>query len=177
MFREVNLKKIGCRYNGRLLLHSMPGRYEDLQIFFNESKRLDMTIFCLVGLNEIIRHSPLYADEIIAQNIPKFHMFPIPDFGIPSVDEEEKFLSLSRLAASFIQQGRSVLTHCGQGIGRSLLLSAAICFFLSEGKIFFDDIMAVLLQAGSYAETVRQREYLLKMAEIIKKIRQEDYTQ
>lgn len=49
--------------------------------------------------------------------------FPIPDRDVPS--SERDTLRLIRSLASLLREGRSVVIHCRQGVGRSALVEGA----------------------------------------------------
>ena len=50
--------------------------------------------------------------------------FPIPDRDVPS--SERDTLRLIRSLASHLREGRSVVVHCRQGVGRSALVAASV---------------------------------------------------
>ncbi len=79
MFRSVDLHQ---EIHGKLVLHSMPARYESWNKFkkYVESAKVDL-IVCLTSIGEIEQKSPLYVDAIKNEQLPCSKLdYPIKDF-------------------------------------------------------------------------------------------------
>src|SRR5262245_7499677 len=59
----------------------------------------------------------------------KFYTFPIPDMGVP--ESRKASVVLIRQLDQALTEGKSVVVHCRQGIGRSGLLAA--CLLIVSG--------------------------------------------
>jgi protein-tyrosine phosphatase len=152
MFREVVLPK-GVR--GKLLLHSMPGRWETLRSAWAEANREHVTVIArLTGLAEVRSASPEYAEALANGQVP-FEVLPceMPDFGVP--DDRGTYWAVARDVARRLQAGEAVLVHCGAGIGRTGTFAASVLVALGEPVRSAEKTVA---RAGSGAETDDQRE-------------------
>ncbi len=152
MFRPVVLSK---EIPGRLYLHNMPGRYEAWGDFVAEAERCNIdVIVSLVSDDEIGRKSPLYANAIRSGILGYERVcFPIPDYGVPR--EQEKFAVFVTRVAELLRSGRTILIHCGAGIGRTGTF--AICLLLALG-LNHQEAETNIRNAGSHPETNAQRE-------------------
>ena len=89
----------------------------------------------------------------------RFSSFPIEDRGVPS--SSAKIDKLVEQLRTEIQQGKSVVIHCRQGVGRSSLLSAAVLVMGGE------DLKPVLshisqVRGLEVPETAEQRNWLIQ---------------
>jgi hypothetical protein len=82
MFRRVDLP---ARIPGRLLLHSMPGRYEAIETVWHQVRSETIgAIVCLAEKDEIHEKSSEYARALEAGTVPCSVLpFEIPDRGAP----------------------------------------------------------------------------------------------
>lgn len=116
---------------GKLLLHSMPGRYESWSEFESSAETAQICgIVALTPRAEIREKSPDY-DAAVEFGSPAWRWWniPIPDFGIPG--DFEDFRRHVREIADQLRNGRTILIHCGAGIGRTGTF--AICVLLELG--------------------------------------------
>jgi hypothetical protein len=69
MFRRVELP---AQLPGRLLLHSMPGRYESIESVWNQVRDEDVrAIVCLAEKDELCEKSSEYARALEAGTVPR----------------------------------------------------------------------------------------------------------
>jgi len=150
MFRSVDLP-VGIP--GRLLLHSMPGRYEALERVWHQLRADAVrTIVCLTERHELHEKSFEYAQALERGTVPCLVLpFEIPDRGAP--EDREGFWELAVGVASRLRSGEIVLIHCAGGVGRTALL--AICVLLALGQPA-SEARSVVSRAGSTVETAPQ---------------------
>jgi len=154
MFREV---RIPAGAQGRLFLHSMPGRCESLERVWDQvGARGVSAIICLAGADEIRRKSPDYGQALAKGAAPcPVITFEISDFGVPK--DRTAYWSLAGDVAKRLVAGNSILIHCGAGIGRTGTL--AECVLLALGHTA-DAARGAVSEAGSRAETPGQRRLI-----------------
>lgn len=78
-------------------------------------------VVCLNERHELEDRYPAYVDWL--RTDPRVRWVPVPDLGIPPI---EVAATLARTVAAELDAGRSVLAHCGAGIGRAGTLAAAV---------------------------------------------------
>ena len=78
-------------------------------------------VVCLNQRHELEDRYPAYVAWLGAD--PRALWAPVPDLGAPTVDEA---LQLVGIVADHLDEGRTVLAHCGAGIGRAGTLAAAV---------------------------------------------------
>jgi len=150
LFRSVDLPE---GVPGRLLLHSMPGRYEALERVWHQL-RMDSVriIVCLTEQRELYEKSQEYAQALESGKVPCAVLpFEIPDRGAPA--DREGFWLLAGGLADRLQVGETILIHCAGGVGRTALL--AICVLLALGQRG-DEARSAVSRAGSTVETAPQ---------------------
>ena len=154
MFRRVELP---ARVPGRLLLHSMPGRYEAIERAWDQvRKEAVRTIVCLAENSEIHEKSSEYAHAIEIGAVPCAVLpFEIPDRGVPA--DRLSFWALAGDVAKRLQAGEAVLIHCAGGVGRTATL--AVCVLLALGEPV-SNARSLVSRAGSTVETASQRELI-----------------
>jgi hypothetical protein len=150
MFRSVDLP---AGVPGRLLLHSMPGRYEALERVWHQVRTDAVrTIVCLTERDELHEKSFEYAQALERGTVPCLVLpFEIPDRGAP--EDREGFWELAVGVANRLQSGEIVLIHCAGGVGRTALL--AICVLLALGQPA-SEARSLVSRAGSTVETAPQ---------------------
>ena len=150
MFRRVDLP---ARVPGRLLLHSMPGRYEAIESVWHQVRNEAVrAIVCLAEKDEIHEKSFEYAQALEAGTVPcSVLRFAIPDRGAP--EDRDGFWALAGDVAKRLQSGQAVLIHCAGGVGRTATL--AICVMLALGEPA-SEARSVVSHAGSTVETAPQ---------------------
>ncbi len=140
---------------GKLRLHSMPGRREPLERFWEQIRREGVhLIVCLAGPDEIRAKSQAYAAALEAKTAPcPINAFPVADFGVP--EDCEAFWLLASTIAQQLRAGSQVLIHCGAGIGRTGTLATCVLLALGETQAKAEQAVSA---AGSHPETTEQRD-------------------
>ena len=88
--------------------------------------------------------------------------FPIRDYGVP--DSAREASGFARALRGMLREGKSVVVHCRQGIGRSSLLAAcvlALCGATADEA--FQRIEAA--RGRPVPDTPEQREWVARLAE------------
>lgn len=157
MFREVRLPE---GIQGRLYLHSMPGRWESFEQAAADVERLGITtVVRLTPLHEVEANSPEYARVLRSGRLPWHEeAVEVPDHGVP--EDREGFVRLATQVADRLKRGERVLVHCAAGIGRTGTF--ATCVLLALG-LDVDEATRRVEQAGSCPER-GQQEALVRWA-------------
>src|SRR6266481_815149 len=154
MFRRVDLP---ARVPGRLLLHSMPGRYEAIESVWNQVRKETVSaIVCLAENDELHEKSSEYARALGAGTVPcRVLPFEIPDRGAP--EDRDAFWTLASDVANRLRSGEAVLIHCAGGVGRTAMLAISVLLALGEPM---SEAESAISRAGSLVETTPQIEML-----------------
>jgi protein-tyrosine phosphatase len=154
MFRVVELP---TRVSGRLLLHSMPGRFEAIEkVWHHVKSEAVAAIVCLAEQYEIRLKSSNYADALEAGTVPCAVLpFEVREGGVP--EDRDGFWTLANDVAKRLQAGQVVLIHCAGGVGRTAMLAIAVLLALGEPM---NDAERAVSRAGSILETMPQIEML-----------------
>jgi protein-tyrosine phosphatase len=159
MFRRVDLP---ARVTGRLLLHSMPGRFEAIEKVWHQLKSDAVgVIVCLNEKFEIRLKSYKYAEALETGTVPCSVLpFEIREGGVP--EDRDAFWALANDVANRLQSGEAVLIHCAGGVGRTAMLAVSVLLALGEP---INDAESAVSRAGSIVETMPQIEMLSWCAE------------
>lgn len=154
MFRRVDLP---TRVSGRLLLHSMPGRFETIERVWHQVRSEAVgAIVCLTEKFEIHLKSAQYAEAMEAGTVPCSVLpFEIREGGAP--ENRDAFWGLANDVANRLQSGEAVLIHCAGGVGRTAMLAVSVLLALGQPM---DEAESVVSRAGSTVETMAQIEML-----------------
>lgn len=154
MFRSVELP---ARISGRLLLHSMPGRFEALERVWHQLRSEAVgAIVCLTEKFEIRMKSSKYAEALETGTVPCSVLpFEIREGGVPA--DRDAFWALANDVAKRLQFGEAVLIHCAGGVGRTAMLAVSVLLVLGEPMIEAENVVS---RAGSIVETMPQIEML-----------------
>jgi protein-tyrosine phosphatase len=154
MFRRVDLP---APVPGRLLLHSMPGRFEAIEMFWRQlkSEAVD-AIVCLTEEYEIRLKSSKYAEALKTETVPCSVLpFQVREGGVP--EDRDAFWALANDIANRLRFGEAVLIHCAGGVGRTAMLAVSVLLALGEP---IDEAESAVSRAGSTVETMPQIEML-----------------
>jgi protein-tyrosine phosphatase len=154
MFRRVDLP---ARVPGRLLLHSMPGRFEAIESVWHQVRNEKVhAIVCLSERYELQLKSAKYAEALESGAVPCSVLpFEIREGGVP--EDRDAFWALANHVAERLQSGEAVLIHCAGGVGRTAMLAISVLIALGEP---IDEAESAVSRAGSTVETTPQIEML-----------------
>ena len=154
MFRRVDLP---ARVAGKLLLHSMPGRFEAIETVWHQLRSEAVgAIVCLTEEYEIRLKSSTYAAALEAGTVPCSVLpFEIREGGVP--EDRDAFWALANDVANRLQSGEAVLIHCAGGVGRTAMLAVSVLLALGEPM---NQAESVVSRAGSKVETMPQIQML-----------------
>lgn len=86
----------------------------------------------------------------------EWHLFPVPDFGIPP--DVKMFSELVATCTGAIDSGRPVCVHCRAGIGRTGLVLS--CIVGSHLHLPADMAIAAVRRSRDAIETGKQRQFI-----------------
>ena len=154
MFRRVDLP---ARIPGRLLLHSMPGRFEAIEKVWHQLRSDAVgAIVCLTEEHEIRLKSSKYAEALETGTVPCSVLpFEIREGGVP--EDRHAFWALASDVANRLQSGEALLIHCAGGVGRTAMLAVSVLLALGES---IAEAETAVSRAGSIVETMPQVEML-----------------
>jgi protein-tyrosine phosphatase len=154
MFRVVDLP---ARVPGKLLLHSMPGRFEPIEKVWHQVRSDAVAaIVCLAEEYEIRLKSSAYSEALDAGAVPCSVLpFEIREGGVPA--DRDGFWTLANAIANRLVLGEAVLIHCAGGVGRTAMLAISVLLVLGEQMNAAESAVA---RAGSTVETMPQIEML-----------------
>jgi protein-tyrosine phosphatase len=152
MFRRVDLP---ARVPGKLLLHSMLGRFEAIEKAWQQLQSEAVgAIVCLAELYEIRLKSSAYAEALEVGSVPCAVLaFEIREGGIP--EDRDRFWALANDLANRLESGEVVLIHCAGGLGRTAMLAISVLLALGEPM---SEAEGAVSRAGSIVETMPQIE-------------------
>jgi protein-tyrosine phosphatase len=154
MFRRVDLP---AEVPGRLLLHSMPGRFEAIERVWHQLRSEAVgAIVCLTEEHEIRLKSYKYAEALETGTVPcPVLPFEICEGGVP--EDRDAFWTLANNIANRLQSGEAVLIHCAGGLGRTAMFAISVLLALGEPM---NKAESTVSRAGSIVETMPQIEML-----------------
>jgi protein-tyrosine phosphatase len=154
MFRRVDLP---AKVPGKLLLHSMPGRFEAIdKVWHQLTSEAVAAIVCLAEQYELRLDSSEYADAVETGTAPcSVLSFEISKGGVP--EDRDSFWALANDVANRLQSGQAVLIHCGGGVGRTAMFAVSVLLALGEP---ITEAESAVSRAGSMVETMPQIEML-----------------
>ena len=154
MFRSVELP---ASVPGKLLLHSMPGRFEAIDKVWHQVKTDAVgAIVCLNEDFEIRQKSAKYAEALDAGTVPcSVVPFEIREGGVP--ENRDAFWALANDVADRLHSGEAVLVHCAGGVGRTAMLAVSVLLAMGQP---IKEAESLVSRAGSMVETMPQIEML-----------------
>lgn len=124
-------------------------------------------VVCLCERPELIDRYPAYVQWLELQSRPEGQAvwFPIPDLHAPGLDRVRPFLDD---LAEHVLAGRSLLMHCGAGIGRTGTMAAALLMHMG---IPHEDALSTVASARPMAgpEVGAQTQLLALLASASKR--------
>jgi len=148
---------------GDIFLHSMPGKNEDLVLFMEELKVLNIhRIICLTDKSELEKKSPHYLKAVYYGHYDDIYITynPNPDFGVP--EEEKDLLNYQnglKEALGTLQNG-NILIHCAGGVGRTGTFAVIL---LQKIGYSFSEALKLVRDAGSNPGEGEQLEFCKKL--------------
>jgi len=112
-------------WRGKLAVASRPrgGDWLDDEISGWQKAGLDVVVSLLE--NQEAAHFELNHEGDVAESKGiRFVSFPIPDRGVPASTRDA--LSLFTTIAAALEEGKNIVVHCRQGIGRSGLIATGV---------------------------------------------------
>lgn len=164
MLRSVNMHAAKPHVGGELLLHSMPGRFEDWMDFLIAAEQAEVRlVVCLASDEEIQRKAPEYAQAMKNPELLLFERwrFPMPDYGVPVQGTD--VVTLASGVAAVLRQGRSVVIHCAAGVGRT---GTVACLVLMALGVPLVEALVAVNEAGSGPESKVQKRLLEDIAHL-----------
>src|SRR5581483_5888449 len=108
VFRRVDIPP---GISGKLLLHSMPGRFETLESAWAQlESEAVQAIVCLNERHEIREKSARYAQALEAD----------------APEDRAAFWAVANDVAKRLRCGEAVLIHCAGGVGRTAMLAVSV---------------------------------------------------
>ena len=145
---------------GKLSLSVAPGKttprtQRDLEADLKAIKSQGYdTIVCLLEWGEMEKIM-LVNYPLTAQEHFRFLHFPIKDMSVPRMEEAKTFIPM---LASLLHQGKKVLLHCRQGLGRAGLIAA--CSLLHFGLTPDEAIQKIRERRKGAIQTDEQRRFV-----------------
>ena len=152
MFRHIDLP---AEVPGRLLLHSMPGRYEAIERVWHQVRNQAVcAIVCLAEKDEIHEKSFEYGRALETGTVPCSVLhFEIPDRGAP--EDRDAFWALAGAVAQRVRSGEALLIHGAGGVGRTAMLAISVLLALGQTA---GEARSLVSRAGSTVETPAQSQ-------------------
>ncbi len=147
---------------GQLAISARPRGGDWLEDEVRAWRQADIAVIVSLLTNDEIAELGLTQEaELCKANGLQFIAFPIVDRGVPSL--RSAALDFVRKLDNLLAQGKSVLIHCRQGIGRSALIAA--CLLVLSGSDVDSAFHRLSLARGvSVPETPEQRQWVREFA-------------
>lgn len=118
-------------------------------------------LLCLLTAEDIAMRFPRYADWLTANAEDRARWFPIEDGGVAP---DEDMCALVIELAGQLADGRSVVTHCGAGIGRTSLACGLTLLALGDADLTAALAEVRAARSGAGPENPVQVAHLERMA-------------
>jgi protein-tyrosine phosphatase len=160
---QVNIHWISGVESGRLGIMPRPRGGDWLEDEVQSLKRSGVdAVVSLLETHEIIELDIAEEQVLCEANGISYLSFPIPDRRVPPSEIEA--LNLARSLSNHLREGKSVVIHCRQGIGRSALIAACV---LALRDLSVDEAFQKIEEARgcSVPDTPEQRAWVVRLAE------------
>jgi protein-tyrosine phosphatase len=147
---------------GRLAISSRPrgGDWLEDEVRSWQQAGLDVIVSLLTG-DEITDWELAQEEKLCQAHGLQFFAFPIVDRGVPS--SRQAALDFVRKLEEALTEGKNLLIHCRQGIGRSALLAASLLVLSGmDPETAFRRLSAA--RGVSVPETPEQRKWVMDFA-------------
>jgi protein-tyrosine phosphatase len=160
---QVRIYWISDVESGRLGIMSRPrgGDWLEDEIHSLKMSGVDAVV-SLLEREEITELDIADEESLCAANGISYFSFPIRDRNIPPSKQDA--LNFARMLVKLLKDGKSVVVHCRQGVGRSALIAA--CALVLDG-IPADKAFEKIENARGCAvpDTEEQRKWVIKFGE------------
>lgn len=157
-----NIYWITANIKGKLAISARPrgGDWLEDEIQAWKDARID-TVVTLLTKNEM-NDLELEREALICQNLGlKYVEYPILDRDVP--ESRAKTFKIVDYLKKDLQEGKSILVHCRQGLGRAALI--AICLLIVSG---IEPQLAIQMTGKARGcpvpETERQKQWVMEFA-------------
>ncbi|MGH7449842.1 MAG: protein-tyrosine phosphatase family protein [bacterium] len=150
---------------GRLAISSRPrgGDWLEDEVRAWQQAGLDMIVSLLTD-DEIADLDLAREAELCQRYDLQFFTFPIVDRSVPS--SRRQTLDFVRKLNDALTEGKNLLIHCRQGIGRAALIAACLLILSGEdSETAFQRVSAA--RSVSVPETSEQRKWVIKFAQAL----------
>ncbi len=118
------------------------------------------TVVCLNQQRELVDRYPQYVNWLHLQPVERAVWFPIPDLDAPPMHSA---ISLVDDLRQRVDQGHTLLVHCGAGIGRAGTVAAGLLMRMGEPRdVALAAVAAHRPMAGPEAGAQRELLHLLE---------------
>lgn len=147
---------------GRLAIMPRPRGGDWLEDELRAWRNVGVNIVLSLLTPDEITDLDLTQEQKLAQSLGmEFHSFPIPDRAVPSL--RSAVAKIASDSAKQLTEGKNVVVHCRQGIGRAALI--AICVMVMTGVDVDDAIERVSSARGTpVPETIDQKKWIMEFA-------------
>jgi protein-tyrosine phosphatase len=148
---------------GRLGIIPRPRGGDWLEDEIQSLKRSEVdALVSLLEREEVVELDIAEEQVLCEANGISYLSFPIPDRNVPPSETEA--LNLSRSLSNYLREGKSVVIHCRQGVGRSGLIAACV---LALGGLSVDEAFQRIEEARGcpVPDTPEQRAWVVRLVE------------
>ena len=156
---HANLFWVDGSWPGRLAIAPRPRGADWLDDELKAFRRAGIhVVVCLLTDDEMADLDLRKEPDLCRANAMQWISLPIEDRGVPT-DMDETRIILAK-AADALREGRNVLVHCRQGIGRAGMAAVGILSLLGVDPTAAIDLGSAA-RGQAIPETIQQREWAL----------------